>query len=162
VLETRIIIPYPLRFQNRALLATILPKKFNTCWRHAIEPGSAACHARCGTIGYMKRRAKFTPRARATRAQVAAGPVASAQVPIDCIVVLMLENRSFDHLFGTWPGTAGLSQGPFSNRVNPATVAGANNPSIAEGQPALFAVAQGHLGGLGTQRLERSARFGDD
>ena len=29
--------------------------------------------------------------------------------PIQCVVVLMLENRSFDHLFGTWPGVSGLS-----------------------------------------------------
>jgi phospholipase C len=59
------------------------------------------------------------------------------------VVVLMLENRSFDHLFGKWPETAGLSQGPFSNRVNPGVAAGTNNQPIAEGQPGLFAVAQG-------------------
>ncbi len=63
--------------------------------------------------------------------------------PIECIVVLMLENRSFDHLFGKWPGTAGLSQGPFSNRVNPAAAPGPGDPPIAEGQPGLFAVALG-------------------
>jgi len=68
---------------------------------------------------------------------------ATALPPISCIVVLMLENRSFDHLFGKWPGTAGLSQGPFANRVNPAKPAGAGNEPIAEGQPALFSVAQG-------------------
>src|ERR687888_1271115 len=32
-----------------------------------------------------------------------------ARVPIDHIVVLFLENRSFDHLFGTYPGAEGLS-----------------------------------------------------
>jgi phospholipase C len=91
----------------------------------------------------MKRRAKSARRAPATRVQVAAGPAASAQGPIGCIVVLMLENRSFDHLFGKWPGTAGVSQGPFSNRVNPAAAVGPSNQPIAEGQPGLFAVAQG-------------------
>jgi phospholipase C len=68
----------------------------------------------------------------------------SALPPIQCVVVLMLENRSFDHLFGTWPGAAGLNQGPFSNRPNPAAMAGApNNKAINAGQPALFTVAQG-------------------
>jgi phospholipase C len=64
--------------------------------------------------------------------------------PIDCVVVLMLENRSLDHLFGKWPGVAGLTQGPFANRPVPLTPPspGANAP-IAAGQPALFSVAQG-------------------
>ena len=69
---------------------------------------------------------------------------AAALPPIQCIVVLMLENRSFDHVFGKWPGVSGLSQGPFSNRPNPAAIAGApGNTPIAVGQPALFTVAQG-------------------
>jgi kumamolisin len=64
--------------------------------------------------------------------------------PIQCVVVLMLENRSFDHLFGTWPGVSGLAQGPFSNRPNPAAAASAKgNAAIAAGQPGLFTVAQG-------------------
>src|ERR1700691_1693167 len=63
--------------------------------------------------------------------------------PIQCVVVLMLENRSFDHLFGEWPGVSGLKQGPFSNRPNPAAPAAAGNNAIAAGQPALFSVAQG-------------------
>src|SRR5206468_6948145 len=32
-----------------------------------------------------------------------------ARVPIDHIVVLFLENRSFDHLFGTYPRAEGLA-----------------------------------------------------
>ena len=32
-----------------------------------------------------------------------------ARVPIDHIVVLFLENRSFDHLFGTYPEAEGLA-----------------------------------------------------
>jgi phospholipase C len=58
-------------------------------------------------------------------------------------VVLMEENRPFDHLFGKWPGVAGLSQGSFSNRPNPAAPAGPGNVAISAGQPALFAVSQG-------------------
>jgi kumamolisin len=68
----------------------------------------------------------------------------SALPPIRCIVVLMLENRSFDHVFGKWPGVLGLTQGPFSNRPNPAQAAGAaGNTPIAAGQPALFTVSLG-------------------
>jgi phospholipase C len=63
--------------------------------------------------------------------------------PIQCIVVLMFENRSFDHLFGNWPGVNGLSQGPFSNRPNPAAPAGAGNKAIKAGQAAQFTVAKG-------------------
>ncbi len=37
------------------------------------------------------------------------GPPAPARVPIDHVVVLFLENRSFDHLFGTYPGAEGLA-----------------------------------------------------
>ena len=70
--------------------------------------------------------------------------LASALPPIHCVVVLMLENRSFDHVFGNWPGVAGLSEGPFANRPNPAAAAApSTNKAIAEGQPALFTVAQG-------------------
>ena len=36
-------------------------------------------------------------------------PSAGARAPIDHIVVLFLENRSFDHLFGTYPGATGLA-----------------------------------------------------
>ena len=70
-------------------------------------------------------------------------PANPALPPIQCVVVLMLENRSFDHLFGKWPGTVGLNLGPFSNRPNPAAPAAAGNKAIAAGQPALFSVAQG-------------------
>jgi phospholipase C len=68
----------------------------------------------------------------------------AALPPIDCVLVLMLENRSFDHLFGKWPGAAGLSQPTWSNRVNPlAPPAPGTNPAIAAGQPALFSVTEG-------------------
>ncbi len=35
-----------------------------------------------------------------------------AAAPIDHIIVLFLENRSFDHLFGTYPGAEGLASYP--------------------------------------------------
>jgi phospholipase C len=74
---------------------------------------------------------------------VRAGSAASALPTIDCVVVLMLENRSFDHLFGKWPGAAGLAQGAFSNRPAPLTPPGFTNTPIAAGQAALFSVTQG-------------------
>jgi phospholipase C len=48
-----------------------------------------AAMAACGGLGADQRRA--------------------ADVPVDHIVVLFLENRSFDHLFGTYPGADGVS-----------------------------------------------------
>src|SRR5579863_446677 len=79
-------------------------------------------------------------RAARQRPRVAAQP---QQPPLGCVVVLMLENRSFDHLFGRWPGVAGLSQGSFANRPDPAQPVSATNAAIAAGQAALFTVAQG-------------------
>jgi len=70
-------------------------------------------------------------------------PPSAPAAQIQYIVVLMLENRSFDHVFGEWPGVSGLSASPFFNRPNPAAVAGAGNTPIAAGQPALFTVSQG-------------------
>ncbi len=98
------------------------------------------------------RNTRSAPRSKNHRAKAAVGARTTAKVdapapgrlpPIECVVVLMLENRSFDHLFGQWPGVAGLAQGPFSNRPNPAARAGAGNKAIRAGQPALFSVAQG-------------------
>jgi phospholipase C len=99
------------------------------------KPRSNKAHAPIGTR-----------RSLTTRTAAAAAPTISpaALPPIQCVVVLMLENRSFDHLFGNWPGVPGLADGPFSNRPNPAAPASATGQqAIAEGQPALFSVAQG-------------------
>src|SRR5262249_46679756 len=82
------------------------------------------------------------PAAKVT-AQAGVHTSPSTLPPIDCVVVLMQENRSLDHLFGKWPGVAGLSQGPFSNRPDAAAPAGAGNAAISAGQPALFTVNQG-------------------
>jgi len=37
------------------------------------------------------------------------GALPDSQVPVDHVIVLYLENRSFDHLFGTYPGADGLA-----------------------------------------------------
>jgi phosphoesterase family protein len=63
--------------------------------------------------------------------------------PIECVVVLMQENRAFDHLFGTWPAAAGIGSGPYANRPDPSLPAGAGNLAIRAGQPAQFSIAQG-------------------
>src|SRR5271166_5117006 len=82
----------------------------------------------------IKKRANTATAATAKSSNAAAN---SPLPSIQCVVVLMLENRSFDHLFGKWPGVSGLAQGPFSNRPNPAAPANAaGNPAIAAGQPA--------------------------
>ena len=43
--------------------------------------------------------------------EAARGPVDPADAPFDTIVVLMMENRSFDHLLGWLPGTDGYPPG---------------------------------------------------
>ena len=82
--------------------------------------------------------AKASPRAPRT-----GGPGAGALPPIDCVVVLMQENRTLDHLFGKWPGAAGIGSGSYSNRPEPSRPAGPGNLAISAGQPAQFTVAQG-------------------
>lgn len=59
-----------------------------------------------------------------------------ARVPIDHIVVLFLENRSFDHLFGTYPGADGLAsyRGRQANR-NGATYPTLPTPLGRDGKP---------------------------
>jgi phospholipase C len=83
--------------------------------------------------------AKASPQPATTAASVGPG----ALPPIDCVVVLMQENRAFDHLFGQWPGAAGIESGSYSNRPNPSLPAGPGNLAISTGQPAQFTVAQG-------------------
>jgi len=82
--------------------------------------------------------AKASPRAPRT-----GGPGAGALPPIDCVVVLMQENRTLDHLFGKWPGAAGIGSASYSNRPEPSRPAGPGNLAISAGQPAQFTVAQG-------------------
>ena len=58
---------------------------------------------------------------------------------IDHVVVLMLENRSFDHIFGFRPGVAGLT-GNESNLVDSTRPKSSTNPAIpvAKGAPFSF------------------------
>ena len=88
---------------------------------------------------------KARPLAKASRQAVANGaaPGPGAIAPIDCVVVLMQENRTFDHLFGRWSGAAGTGSGSYSNRPHPSLPAGPGNAAISAGQPAQFTVAQG-------------------
>src|SRR5215470_865933 len=74
-------------------------------------------------------------------------PPALPQSRIKHFVVLMLENRSFDHLFGFFQPTAGQTienlRGPnaaSSNLLDPAQPTSAKNPKFTVSQPAPFAV----------------------
>lgn len=69
------------------------------------------------------------------------------QSRIKHVVVLMLENRSFDHVFGFFKPAAGQTienlHGPnaaLSNRLDPSKPASTSNPSFAVSHPAPFAV----------------------
>src|SRR5882762_1310611 len=69
------------------------------------------------------------------------------QSRIKHIVVLMLENRSFDHVFGFLQPAPGQQvdnlQGPnatLSSLLDPSQPESATNPKITVGQPAPFAV----------------------
>ncbi len=64
------------------------------------------------------------------------------QQKIKHVVVLMMENRSFDHLFGFRPGVAGL-QGDEFNLVQPDLPQSLSNPPITVGLGAPYAIALG-------------------
>jgi phospholipase C len=66
----------------------------------------------------------------------------SVQEKIKHIVVLMLENRSFDHLFGFRQGVEGLS-GNESNLLAPSKPQSLDNPPFTVGTGAPFAIATG-------------------
>jgi phospholipase C len=56
---------------------------------------------------------------------------------IEHIVVLMLENRSFDHLFGFYPNVDGLKGNEY-NLLNPWRPESAANPRVFVGQNAAW------------------------
>ena len=100
--------------------------------------------------GLSSRGRRSAPRRkRATRAGTTAKPARrraagpGALPPIECVVVLMQENRAFDHLFGKWPAASGIASGSYSNRPNPSLPSAPGNRGIRAGQPAQFTVAQG-------------------
>ncbi len=76
----------------------------------------------------------------------AAAPTAAAGAPppgrIEHIVVLMMENRSFDHIFGYRPDVAGL-KGTESNLLNPAQPESPANPAFIVNNGAPWAVLAG-------------------
>ena len=64
--------------------------------------------------------------------------------PIEHVVVLMLENRSFDHIFGYRPGVNGL-QGNEFNLLDPTKPVSDANPAyyVSNGAPFAISVGQG-------------------
>ena len=66
-------------------------------------------------------------------------PPAGAAARIEHIVVLMLENRSFDHIFGFRAGINGLTGNEF-NLLNPSKPESDTNPAFHTGSGAPFAV----------------------
>jgi phospholipase C len=73
---------------------------------------------------------------QALPARKGTAPAAAADRRIEHVVVLMLENRSFDHLFGFRKGVEGLT-GKESNLLDPTKPQSAQNPaiSVAKGAP---------------------------
>jgi phospholipase C len=65
---------------------------------------------------------------------------------IEHFVVLMLENRSFDHMFGFRKGVNGL-KGTEANRRNPAAPVSASNPAFKVGTAAPFEIPTKHAQG---------------
>ena len=65
-----------------------------------------------------------------------------AKIPIDTIVIIMMENRSFDHYFQDLPNSPGWTAGDGGPTASPTSVdvapAGASNPGI-DGTPVPFA-----------------------
>lgn len=66
-----------------------------------------------------------------------------AKPHIEHFVVLMMENRSFDHIFGYRPGVNGL-KGNESNLLNPASPESATNPAFVVSNAAPYAVTTGN------------------
>lgn len=72
-----------------------------------------------------------------TPARTGAAP-AAADRRIEHVVVLMLENRSFDHIFGFRPGVEGLTGKEF-NLLDPTKPQSAENPAITVSKGAPYA-----------------------
>ncbi|HXZ42394.1 MAG TPA: alkaline phosphatase family protein [Terriglobales bacterium] len=70
---------------------------------------------------------------------------------IQHFVVLMMENRSFDHIFGFRPGVNGL-KGTESNLLNPASPASSTNPEFVVNNGAPFAIDLGQGPGHSVQQ----------
>jgi len=77
-----------------------------------------------------------------TDAQPPAAPPAMPQTKIEHVVVLMMENRAFDHLFGFRAGVNGLKGNEF-NLLNPTLPQSLSNPPFTVGTGAPYAVTVG-------------------
>lgn len=73
------------------------------------------------------------------------------QTKIEHVVVLMLENRAFDHLFGFRPGVDGLKGDEF-NLLDPSSPQSLANPPFTVGTGAPYAVAVGEGPGHSVQQ----------
>src|SRR4051794_32773023 len=62
---------------------------------------------------------------------------------IEHVVVLMLENRSFDHLFGFFPGADGVDGTGAANLLQPSAPVSAANRSFPAERGAPFAIDKG-------------------
>jgi phospholipase C len=62
---------------------------------------------------------------------------------IEHVVVLMLENRSFDHLFGLFPGADGIVGTGAANLLHPSLPESATNPRFPAEKGAPFAIDKG-------------------
>ncbi|HWA84880.1 MAG TPA: alkaline phosphatase family protein [Opitutus sp.] len=90
-------------------------------------------------------RAKSHHAPKTHKAPVSAPPASSGHAfagPIEHVVVLMMENRSFDHIFGYRPGVAGLT-GTESNLLDPSKPESASNPRFTVNNGAPWAVLAG-------------------
>src|SRR5438132_1225502 len=72
---------------------------------------------------------------------------------IDCVVVLMLENRSFDHLFGFSPGVNGLKGTEF-NLAYSSTPQSPTNAKFKVGANASNSIASGKGPGHSLRRRQ--------
>jgi phospholipase C len=61
---------------------------------------------------------------------------------VDHFVVLMLENRSFDHIFGYREGVDGL-KGTETNLLNPSLPQGQTNPAIKVSNAEPYSISAG-------------------
>src|SRR5262245_22829429 len=66
----------------------------------------------------------------------------AASGKIEHVVILMLENRSFDHLMGYFPGASGL-RGDEYNLLDPTAPESVSNPRFAVGRDAPWRIADG-------------------
>src|SRR5437868_8985802 len=102
-------------------------------------PGKAKPHA-TSTKGHAKggSKKKATHGKSATSSSSKKKPAG----PIEHVIVLMMENRAFDHIFGYRQGVNGL-KGNESNLLDPSKSESSSNPAYAVSNGAPYAVLAG-------------------